>query len=123
MIVNSVKSFTAFGTVNLQILLQKLYYYVLRGIALKWFESYLASRHQSVATNGYTSNPGEVICGAPQGSVLGPLLFIIYTNDLPNVSEHLSIFLLADDTNIKFESDDTKTFNHIINRDEVELAV
>ena len=87
--------------------MQKLYHYGERGIVLNWFESYLTNRQQFVSINGYSSNPGVIVCGVPQGSVLGPLLFIIYINDLPNVSK-LSFFLFADDI---------KTVNHIINRE------
>ena len=58
-----------------------------------------------------------ICCGVPQGSVLGPLLFLIYINDLPNVSKHLHFYLSADDTIIYFEAEDLETLQKIMNRE------
>ena len=82
---------------------------------LKWFESYLKGRKQYVFYNGETSDVKEITCGVPQGSVLGPLLFLIYINDLPNISEKLQFFLFADDTNIYYESKDLKELEKTVN--------
>ena len=94
----------AFDTVNHDILLSKLEHYVIRGIALAWFKSYLSDRYQYVSMNGFTSNLLNVPYGVPQGSVIGPLLFLIFINDLPNTTKKLKFYLFADDTNIYFES-------------------
>lgn len=93
----------AFDTVNHNILLKKLNTYGIRGIALKWLSSYLNNRTQYVNFNDENSRYGNIKCGVPQGSVLGPLLYLIYVNDIVNVSPNLFPILFADDTNIFLE--------------------
>ena len=90
----------AFDTVNHNILLKKLYQYGVRGIALNWFESYLYNRQQYVAYNNCVSNKLNISCGVPQGSILGPILFLLYVNDMVNASSVLFSILFADDTNL-----------------------
>ena len=92
----------AFDTVNHQILLDKLQYYGVRRVAHDSFSNYLQNRQQFVQYNGTNSSYHNIKCGVPQGSILGPLLFLIYVNDLRNVSKALDFILFADDTNIFF---------------------
>ena len=74
--------------------------YGVRGIALKWFKSYLNNRFQYVVYNGQKSDKKMITCGVPQGSILGPLLFLLYINDLADVSDKLFALLFADDSNM-----------------------
>ena len=88
----------AFDTVDHHILIKKLFSYGIRGNTLKWFQSYLTDRSQFVSYDGIESKVLPIQYGVPQGSILGPLLFIIYMNDLFNVSNFLFTILYADDT-------------------------
>ena len=106
----------AFDTLNHDILLQKLEYYGIRGIPLKWFKSYLSNRQQCVSINGVSSTLKHITCGVPQGSILGPLLFVIYINDIVECSPSLTKILFADDTNLFHSDKDVlklfRTVNH-----------
>ena len=112
----------AFDTVNHDILLKKLEHYGVRDTSLIWFKSYLKNRKQYVYVNGESSSLEILTCGVPQGSVLGPLLFLIYINDLPNISKSLEFFLFADDTNIYFENASLKTLERTINTELKKLS-
>ena len=96
----------AFDTVPHDILLKKLYAYGIRGIALKLMKSYLTDRTQYVIYDGMQSTTLPISCGVPQGSILGPLLFIITMNDIGNVSEFLYTILYADDTCVLLNGND-----------------
>ena len=91
----------AFDKVDHQILLQKLHAYGVRGKLLTWLNSYLSNRHQTVVIDGKHSYEAKVISGVPQGTVLGPVLFIIYLNDLQSCIISSVISSFADDTRIK----------------------
>ena len=107
----------AFDTVNHAILLNKLEHYEVRDSMLKWFNSYLTDHKQYVSFNGQSSEQLLNNCGVPQGSVLGPLLFLIYINDLPNISKILNFYLFADDTNIYYVSTSLHELEQTINRE------
>ena len=107
----------AFDTVNHGILLNKLEHYGIRGHVLDWFKSYLSERRQFVSINGSSSSVMRTTCGVPQGSVLGPLLFLIYGNVLTNVSKKLQFYLFADDTNIYCDGDTLTNLAKIVNKE------
>ena len=90
----------AFDTVNHQILLDKLHFYGIGDGELLFFRSYLQNRTQCCSVNGHISTLQKVTYGVPQGSILGPLLFIIYMNDLPAFVQEANITMYADDTSL-----------------------
>lgn len=108
----------AFDTVDHSILLKKLEYYGIRGLALNWFKSYLTGRKQYVCVNNSCSSSKDITCGIPQGSILGPLLFLLYINDLSNVSEKMNFVLFADDSNLFISGEN---INNVISTMNIEL--
>ena len=107
----------AFDTVDHKILLKKLAHYGVRGLANDWFKSYLSNRHQFVSINGHESSKILMKHGVPQGSVLGPLLFLIYINDLHNSIKYCKFLHFADDTNLIFSNKSPKLLQNNINFD------
>ena len=94
----------AFDTIDHHILLKKLDHYGMRGVVQDWLSSYPSNRKQYVQINNSKSGLLDVLCGVPQGSILGPKLFILYLNDISNVSHILNFILFADDTNMFLQS-------------------
>ena len=107
----------AFDTLNHDILLKKLEVYGIRGVTLSWFSDYLSNRQQYVDFNGMSSNLLSINCGVPQGSILGPLLFLLYINDIINSTPFLSFILFADDTNIVCSHDRLDTLVRTLNQE------
>ena len=114
----------AFDTLNHSTLLDKLQHYGIRGTAYNWFSSYLSNRTQFTFYNCHQSATSNISTGVPQGSILGPLLFIIYVNDITNATTDTNFILFADDTNIIFNygKQMTKTKNQNINKKLEELS-
>ena len=107
----------AFDTVDHKILIKKLEHYGIRGIANNWFKSYLSNRKQTVTINQINSDFQHNKHGVPQGSVLGPLLFLIYINDLHSTIKHCSTRHFADDTNLLIKNKSIKQLQKHLNFD------
>ena len=107
----------AFDTVEHDILLSKLEHYGIRGLANEWLKSYLSNRKQFVSINGYDSNLADVKFGVPQGSVIGPLLFLVYINDLKQALKFCKVHPFVDDTNLIHFSKSVNRLNKYVNLD------
>ncbi len=112
---NILATYLDFDTIYNKILINKLEYYGLRGQSLDWFKSYLSDRTQFVQCKGISSANQYITYEVPQGSVLGPLLFIIYTNDLPLSLTYTKAILFADDTTLFASSNQPEELYHKIN--------
>ena len=107
----------AFDTIDNKIIIDKLEWYGVRGRALEWFKGYLNNRQQYIQYNYFKSEIHDISCGVPQGSVLGSLLFIIYTNDLPNCLKSWKAILFADDITLYASSANISQLYETINSD------
>ena len=96
-------------------MLGKVNAYGIKGIAGNWFRSYLSERNQISSVNGHFSSTRLLRCGVPQGTILGPLLFLIYINDLPNCLLHSRARIFADDTNLTYASNNINEINYNLN--------
>ena len=105
----------AFDTADLKIHLSKMNHYGIKGIPYEWFKSYLTNRQQFTTVNNKQSELSSIEFGIPQGSILGPLLFLIYINDLSKAIIFSSVHHFADDTNILYVSSSLKNVNKKLN--------
>ena len=105
----------AFDTINYGILLQKLNAYGTRGTPNLLIQNYLHNRKQYVEYGSCQSSMNTITCGVPQGSILGPLLFLLYINDMSETSKLLYFILFADDTNILYPNRDLWQLMKIVN--------
>ena len=111
----------AFDTVNHDLLIKKLFFYGIRCTANAWLNNYLTNRNQYVIADGHSSGMRFITCGVPQGSVMGPVLFLLYINDMCNVSNLLKFVLFADATNIFCSSTSLHDLQYTINRELAKL--
>jgi len=112
----------AFDTVDHKILLCKLEHYGFRGLINNWFSSYLQGRTQTTQVGQHVSHRNDATCGVPQGSVLGPLLFLLYVNDIGESSDKFKFYMFADDTNILYADKNLKSLELIVNHELCKLC-
>ena len=107
----------AFDTLDHEILFAKLEHYGIRDVARRWIKSYFSCRQQFVQFNVACSTKQTIKCGVPQGSILGPLFFILYINDLPNASKLTQPLLFVDDTSIFYSHSDPNRLQSVLNEE------
>ena len=107
----------AFDTIDNNILLEKLRPLGLGNNYFPWFSSYLSGRNQRCELNGFLSKDKPISCGVPQGSILGPLLFVIYINDLPCSPNYSKARMFADDTNLTLTASCFSDLENMVNNE------
>ena len=112
-----------FNTVDHNILLAKLEHYGARAVTNDWFKSYLSDRRQFVFINGFNSDYAMLIHGVSQGSVLGPIIFLIYINDLNHAVKYCKVHHFADDTNLLHINTSARKLNRLLSLDMKYLSV
>ena len=111
----------AFDTIDHKILLNKMKLMGFSETVILWFNSYLSNRVFKISLNNTLSDPAGINCGVPQGSILGPLLFSLYVNDMPQ-AVNSELYLYADDSCLLFQHRDLKTINEKLNKDFANLC-
>ena len=107
----------AFDTLDHGVLLEKMKYFGFRASVIKWFESYLSNRKFLVCIDNVFSEAGTLKYGVPQGSILGPLLFLLYVNDLSQSLSDAGSYLHAGDTSSFYQHDDVKKIGNVLNEE------
>ena len=110
----------AFDAINHSVVFHELHNMRFGGLIHAWLQSYLSFRFQFVELNGIKSNLRKIICGVPQGSILGPLLFLLYINDLVNINNNLFFTLFADDTTVLYAD---KSLNSCVKSAEIQFEI
>ena len=117
LIATYIDAMKAFDTVDHEILLQKAEYYGIKGLNLEWLRSYLTERYQCTIANNIISDNKLISCGVPQGSVCGPLLFLVYINDITRILKYCKVSLYADDTVIYIADENVNTALDLLQND------
>ena len=107
----------AFDTLDHGVLLEKMKYFGFRASVIKWFESYLSNRKFLVCIDNVFSEAGTLKYGVPQGSILGPLLFLLYVNDLPQLLSDAGSYLYADENCIFYQHEDVEKIENVLNKE------